>query len=138
MLLLPRFSKYKKKQKGKVFNRIDNIITFKNLKFDTLSLISLSHGRITSKQINSVHLAVNKAIKKIGILKLNVFPHNPISKKPIEIRMGKGKGNVDHWVFNLKAGFVICQIQSLFITQAYKALRSAQIRLPIKTKILFI
>jgi len=138
MILLPRSFKYKKKQKGKVFNKIDNIITFKNIKFDTLSLISLSHGRITSKQLNSIYLAINKVIKKVGVLKLNIFPHNPITKKPIEIRMGKGKGNVDHWVFNLKVGFVICQIQSLYLTQAYKALKNAQIRLPVKTKILFI
>jgi large subunit ribosomal protein L16 len=138
MLLLPRSFKYKKKQKGKLFNKIDNIITFKNIKFDTLSLISISHGRITSKQLNSIYLVINKIIKKVGFLKLNIFPHNPITKKPIEIRMGKGKGNVDHWVFNLKVGFVICQIQSLYLTQAYKALKNAQIRLPVKTKILFI
>lgn len=137
MLLLPRSFKYKKKQKGKVFNKIDNIIAFKNIQFGTLSLISTSHSRITSKQINSICLAINKVIKKVGVLKLNIFPHNPITKKPIEIRMGKGKGHVDHWVFNLKAGFEICRIQSLYLTQAYKALKNAQIRLPVKTKISF-
>lgn len=137
MLLAPRFFKYKKKQKGKVFNRIDNIIDFKAIKFNTIKLIALSHGRVTAKQINSVSLTLNKFIKKVGVLKLNLFPQNPISKKPVEVRMGKGKGNVDHWVFNVKVGFVICEIQTTLKIKAYNALKTVQIRLPIKTKILF-
>lgn len=136
MLLSPRSFKYKKKQKGKVFNRIDNIIPFKSIRFETIKLISFCHGRVSAKQINSIFLTLNKFIKKIGVIKLNLFPHNPISKKPIEVRMGKGKGNVDHWVFNVKAGFILCEIQTLFKVKAYKALKNAQIRLPIKTKIL--
>jgi large subunit ribosomal protein L16 len=137
MLLLPRFFKYKKKQKGKVFNRIDNIIEFKSIHFNSIKLIALSHGRITAKQINSIYLTLNKSLKKIGIVKLNLFPQNPISKKPVEVRMGKGKGNVDHWVFNVKVGFIICEIQTTFKNKVYSALKMAQIRLPIKTKILF-
>ena len=136
MLISPRSFKYKKKQKGKLFNRIDNLTNFKFIKFDTIKLVASSHGRISAKQINSISLTINKIIKKIGIFKLNLFPHNPITKKPIEVRMGKGKGNVDHWVFNVKVGFLICEIQTLFKAKAYIALKSAKIRLPIKTKIL--
>jgi len=66
---------------------------------------------------------------------MKVFPHNQISKKPLEIRMGKGKGNVDHWVFNVKTGFTICEVKTDFPLKAIKALKLAQIRLPIKTKI---
>ena len=137
MLLLPRSFKYKKMQKGKSFNKIDNIIKFKHIKFDTIKLIAVSHGRIYSKQINSIFFIMNKIIKKLGKVKLNLFPHNPITKKPNEIRMGKGKGNVNSWSFNLKLGFTICEIYSTHSVLAFKALKMAQIRLPIKTKILF-
>ena len=136
MLLLPRFFKYKKKQKGKAFNKIDNIILFKTIKFNTIKLIATSHGRLYSKQINSINFVINKIIKKLGKLTLNAFPHNPITKKPIEVRMGKGKGNVDSWSFNVKPGFIICEVQSNYLNIAYKALKMAQIRLPIRTKIL--
>jgi large subunit ribosomal protein L16 len=134
MLLLPRFFKYKKIQKGKAFNKIDNIIIFKNIKFDTIKLIATSHGRLYSKQINSISFIMNKIIKKLGKVKLNLFPHNPITKKPNEVRMGKGKGNVNSWGFNLKPGFTICEIYSTDSVLALKALKMAQIRLPIKTK----
>lgn len=137
MLLFPRSFKYKKRQKGKNFNKIDNVITFKTIKFNTIKLVAISCGRLTAKQINSISLCINKLMKKIGQVHLNIFPHNPISKKPLEVRMGKGKGNVDHWVFNVKAGFNLCEIKTNFLMQGCKALKLAQIRLPIKTKILF-
>lgn len=136
MLLLPRFFKYNKIQKGKAFNKINNIISFKNIKFDTIKLIAISHGRLYSKQINSISFVMNKIIKKLGTIKLNVFPHNPITKKPNEVRMGKGKGSVSSWGFNLKPGFTICEINTNYFSLSYKALKMAQIRLPIKTKIL--
>ncbi len=138
MLLLPRSFKYKKRQKGKNFNKLDNVLTFKNIKFNTIKLISISCGRLTAKQINSMYLCINKIMKKIGQINLKVFPHNPISKKPLEVRMGKGKGNVDHWVFNVKAGFTLCEIKTNFVIQGFKALKLAQIRLPIKTKIFYL
>jgi len=137
MLLMPRSFKYKKKQKGKAFNKINNIITFQDIKFDVIKLVSVSQSRLSAKQINSIYYTINKRIKKIGIIKLNIFPHNPITSKPIEVRMGKGKGNVSHWVFNVKAGFVLLEIRTSFFLQAYKALRLSQIKLPMKTKILF-
>jgi len=138
MLLLPRSFKYKKKQKGKTFNKIDNILVFRNIKFGSLKLIALSNARLYSKQINSIFFVINKIIKKTGTSTSNVFPHNPITKKPIEIRMGKGKGSVNSWSFNCKPGFTICEIQTLHFTVALKALKMAQIRLPVKTKILFL
>ena len=93
MLLNPRNFKYRKQQKGRSFNKIigsssENRIP---LKFGSVGLKALSSGRVTAKQINSVRQAINKQIKKLGRLKVNVFPHIPITKKPIEVRMGKGK-----------------------------------------------
>jgi large subunit ribosomal protein L16 len=135
MLLSPRFSKYKKSQKGKAFNKIDNLLNFQNIKFDSLKLICSEHGRLSGKQINAISFTINKFMKKIGFVNFKIFPHHPISKKPIEVRMGKGKGNVSHWVFNVKPGFIICEIETSNKLQAYKALKSAQYRLPINTKI---
>lgn len=137
MLLLPRSFKYKKRQKGKNFNKLDNIITFQNIKFNNIKLVSISSGRLKSKQINSMFSCINKSMKKLGLITLQIFPHNPISKKPLEVRMGKGKGNVDHWAFNVKVGFVLCEIKTNFLKQAIKAFKLGQIRLPIKTKIIF-
>jgi len=137
MLLFPRSFKYKKRQKGKNFNKLDNLITFQNINFNTIKLVSTSSSRLKSKQIYSIFMVLNKLMKKIGFVSLKTFPHYPISKKPLEVRMGKGKGNVDHWAFNIKFGFVICEINTKFLIKAVRALKLAQIRLPIKTKILF-
>jgi large subunit ribosomal protein L16 len=134
MLFSPRFFKYKKHQKGS-FKNINNIILFKNLKFQNLKLVSLASGRIKATQIHSMFFAINKIMKRLGRITLNVFPYHPISKKPLEIRMGKGKGNVSHWVFNAKPGVILCEIQTNFLAYGFKALKLAQIRLPIKTRI---
>ncbi len=125
-----------KKQKGKAFNKISNILKFKHLKFNTLRLVTASHGRITAKQIASISAVINKNVKKFGICKFNIYANHPITKKPIEIRMGKGKGNIHHYAFNAKIGITICTVQSLYVLKAYRALKLAQIRMPIKTKIL--
>jgi large subunit ribosomal protein L16 len=138
MLSFPRRSKFKKQQKGKSFNRINSTSTdLYSLKFGSVGLKALNSGRLSSKQIESVRQAISKVIKKQGRLKINIFPDTPISKKPIEVRMGKGKGAVDHWIFKVKAGFVLYEIETAFTSLAVKALESGQIRLPIKTRIVF-
>jgi large subunit ribosomal protein L16 len=138
MLLSPRNFKYKKQQKGKSSNKIIGCSNtgLSSLKFGSVGLKSLSPGRLTAKQINSVRQSINKQIKKLGRLKVNIFPHTPITKKPVEVRMGKGKGNVDHWVFKVKPGFILYEIETPFLNIAIKALKLGQIRLPIKTKII--
>lgn len=138
MISFPRRSKFKKQQKGKSFNRINGKSNdLYALKFGSVGLKALSPGRLTSKQIESVRQSISKIIKKQGRLKTNVFPDTPISKKPIEVRMGKGKGGVDHWVFKVKPGFVLYEIETEFISVGIKALESGQIRLPIKSRIIF-
>ena len=137
MALLPKKTKFKKQQKGKNFNLISNVSEINKLKFGSIGLKAISSGRLTSKQIESIKQAINKVIKKTGRLKLNVFPSTPITKKPIEVRMGKGKGNVDHWIFKIKNGITLCEIETSSVTTGLKALKSAQYRLPIKTKIIF-
>ena len=138
MLLSPRRFKYRKQQKGKSVNRISvNSKENKKLMFGSIGLKSLESGRLTAKQIQSVKQVINKKIKKIGRLKVNVFPQIPISKKPVEVRMGKGKGNVDHWVFKVKAGVILYEIETAFLETSIKALELSKRRLPLKTKIIF-
>jgi|TARA_E500000178_G_scaffold331032_1_gene363496 large subunit ribosomal protein L16 len=138
MLLSPRRFKYRKQQKGKSVNRISvNSKDNKKLMFGSIGLKSLESGRLTAKQIQSVKQVINKKIKKIGRLKVNVFPQIPVSKKPVEVRMGKGKGNVDHWVFRVKAGVVLYEIETTSLLNSIKALELSQRRLPLKTKIIF-
>ena len=138
MLLSPRRFKYRKQQKGKSFNRVSiNSKDNKRLLFGSIGLKSLESGRLTAKQIQSVKQVINKKIKKIGRLKVNVFPQIPVSKKPVEVRMGKGKGNVDHWVFKVKAGTVLYEIETSSLLISTKAFELSQRRLPIKTKIIF-
>jgi len=138
MLLSPRNFKYKKQQKGRSINKIigSSNTGLVPLKFGSVGLKALTPGRLTGKQIQSVRQSISKQIKKLGRLKVNIFPHTPISKKPIEVRMGKGKGNVDHWVFKVKPGLVLYEIETPFLSTAIKALKRGQIRLPIKTKII--
>jgi|TARA_X000000950_G_C13530133_1_gene503265 large subunit ribosomal protein L16 len=138
MLLSPRRFKYRKQQKGKSVNKISvNSKDNKKLMFGSIGLKSLESGRLTAKQIQSVKQVINKKIKKIGRLKVNVFPQIPVSKKPVEVRMGKGKGNVDHWVFRVKAGVVLYEIETTSLLNSIKALELSQRRLPLKTKIIF-
>jgi large subunit ribosomal protein L16 len=95
MLFIPIKTKFKKQQKGKKLNKISKINCLENFNFGKLTLRSMDTGHINSKQINAFKQTINKIIKKKGKLKINIFPNTPISKKPLEVRMGKGKGNVD-------------------------------------------
>ena len=95
MLFVPKKSKFKKRQKGKRLNTINKIFTLNKLKYGKLGLKSIDSGHMTSKQITALRQTINKIIKKRGKLKINIFPNTQISKKPLEVRMGKGKGNVD-------------------------------------------
>ena len=135
MTFIPKKSKFKKHQKGKSFQRINNNVNFNKFKTGSIGLKSLEFGRITSKQFESIKQSITKVIKKAGKLFINVFPQTAVSKKPLEIRMGKGKGAVDHWIFKVRPGILICEIESNFSSLAIKALKRAQIRIPIKTKI---
>jgi large subunit ribosomal protein L16 len=138
MLLSPRNFKYRKQQKGKSFNKILPSKSFADgLRFGCVGLKALEPGRLTARQIQSVRQCINKKIKKQGRLKVNIFPQTPITKKPVEVRMGKGKGNVDHWVCKVKSGTVLYEVESSSQSIALRALESGQIRLPIKTKLVF-
>jgi len=95
MLFTPKKTKYKKKQKGKRLNRITKVCSLYRLSFGRLGLKSMEFGHLTSIQINAIRQTINKIIKKKGKVKVNIFPNTQISKKPLEVRMGKGKGSVN-------------------------------------------
>lgn len=136
MLLRPRKQKFKKEHKGKSFNKITKPIALNVLPLGSFGLKAMDSGRLNSNQISTMVKSINKIIKKTGRLILRVFPHTPVSKKPIEVRMGKGKGNVDHFIAKIKAGVTLCEIETVYKTTAIKAFQLAQIRLPFKTKII--
>ena len=136
MLFIPKKSKFKKQQKGRAFNKISNNLNFNKIEGD-LGLKALSFGKITSKQLKAIRQLINKIIKKSGQLQMCAFPQTPITKKPKEIRMGKGKGNVDHWVLKVKPGFILCKIRTNSLLLCSKALNLVKFRFPIKTKIVY-
>ena len=136
MLFIPKKSKFKKKQKGKRLNTINKIFSLNRLNFGSLALKSTSSGHMTSKQIAALRQTVNKIIKKKGKLKMCIFPNTPISKKPLEVRMGKGKGNIDRWIFKVRCGTILCEIETPMIFLGIKALKLGQFKIPIKTKII--
>lgn len=135
MSFFPKNQKFTKRQKGKSSNKITSILTINHLKFGRIGLKAIENGRITSKQLEAIYKIIKKKIKKSGRLVLKIFPQIPITKKPIETRMGKGKGVVEYWVSNIKPGMILCEIETNSLLTASNALTSAKLRLPIKTKI---
>lgn len=133
-MLIPNKVKYKKQHRGKKKNRISTYFGINKYKFGKLGIRAIESGQITSTQIQAIMLCVNKIIKKSGRVRLNIFPHNPITKKPIEVRMGKGKGNVAFWAITVKAGCLLYEICSNNMALAIKAAKQTQYRLPVLTK----
>jgi large subunit ribosomal protein L16 len=135
MQYTPKKSKFKKYHKGKKLFKVKN--TLNTIKLNTnLGLKSTEPGRLTSKQILVLKQNINKIIKKRGKNFIRIFPATGVSKKPKEIRMGKGKGAIDHWTFKVKAGVLLCEMFVLSLATGLKALKLVQKKLPFKTKIL--
>lgn len=135
MLFIPKNTKYRKQQKGKKFNIISQLNSIQNLNNGIIGLKALDSGRITSAHLFACRQCMNKIMKKSGQVKINVIADTPISKKPIEIRMGKGKGAVDHWISKVSSGCVLFEIETNSKILAVKALKAAQLKLPINTRI---
>ncbi len=132
-MLMPKKVKYRKQQKG----RIKGIATRGNtLNFGSYGLQALEHGKITQRQIEAARIAITRHAKRGGKIWIRIFPHKPVTKKPLETRMGKGKGNVEYWVAPVKRGTVLYEIDGVPKEVALEALRLASHKLPIKTKII--
>ena len=131
MVLLPKKVKYRKSQKGK----IRGIATSGNkVHFGEYGLKAIENGLIRSNHIEACRVVVARKMKGAGKLWINIFPHKPVSKKPAETRMGKGKGDLDHWVAVIKRGKVIFEISGVPEDFAKMVLRLVSFKLPVKTK----
>nr|YP_010041745.1 ribosomal protein L16 [Cyanophora sudae]QPB15067.1 ribosomal protein L16 [Cyanophora sudae] len=130
MLLQPKKIKFKKIQKG-TYKKKEFAVT--TLKFGKFGIKSMEYGYVTASQIESTRIAINRIIKRSGKIWLRIFPNKPITKKPAEVRMGKGKGSVDHWVSSIGAGRIIFEIGGIKPNLAKSALTYACSKLPIKT-----
>jgi len=137
MLYIPSYSKYKKQQKGKSFRRVCKQVNFFRLQLGVIGLKAISCGRINSKEIKTFRQLIQKFLKKQGRLKIHIFPDTPITRKPLEVRMGKGKGSVNHWVFKVRPGDILFEIQLKSSLSIIRILKLVQMRLKIKTKIIF-
>jgi large subunit ribosomal protein L16 len=135
-MFTPKKSKFKKQQKGSFFNRINSSVSSNKLCFGSLGLKAISFDRITSKQVETIRQSLNKFMKKLGKVIINIYPNVPISQKPLEVRMGKGKGSVSHWVFKVKPGFILCEIATDQLKVAKRALLSLKKKMNLKTKII--
>ena len=131
-MLSPKRVKYRKVQTGKNRGKAHR---GSNLDFGDFGLASVVHGRITARQIEASRVTISRHVKKIGKMFIRVFPDKPISKKPLETRMGKGKGAPEYWVALVKPGRMIFEMEGVSAEVARRALTLASHKLPIKTKI---
>ncbi|MGD9327597.1 MAG: 50S ribosomal protein L16 [Cyclobacteriaceae bacterium] len=130
-MLQPKRTKYRKKQKG----RVKGIATRGHeISFGTFAIKSLEPGWITSRQIEAARIAMTRAMKREGQVWIRIFPDKPITKKPAEVRMGKGKGAPEYWVAVIKPGTILFESDGVKTEMAKEALRLAAQKLPVKTK----
>jgi large subunit ribosomal protein L16 len=132
-MLSPTRTKYRKQQKGK---RRGKAQAGNDVAFGDYALLATADGWITSRQIEASRVAINRKIRKFGRLWIRLFPDKPISKKPLETRMGKGKGAPEMWVAVIKPGRILFEVADCPEEMAKEALRNAAHKLPITTKII--
>ena len=131
-MLVPKRAKYRKQQRGKMKG---DAYRGNKISFGEYGLLSQSSAWITSRQIEAARRAIIRYLKKGGKLWIRIFPDKPVTKKGTEVPMGGGKGSVDHYVFPIKPGRIIFELEGIKEEQAKEALRRAGDKLPIKTKI---
>jgi len=131
-MLMPKRTKFRKVQKGRNRGKSYNANT---LAYGTIGLKAIEHGRIDSRQIEAARVAMTRKIKRSGKVWIRVFPDKPLTKKPLETRMGKGKGGVEKWVMNIKPGRICFEMGGVEESLAREALTLALHKLPFKTKI---
>lgn len=130
-MLMPKKTKYRKVQRG---TRKGISKGARTVAFGTYGLEAVEPVWLTAQQIEAVRVTVMRKLKKGGQFFLRVFPDKPVTKKPAETRMGKGKGNPEFWVSVVKRGRVICELGDVDEVSARKILQSAAYKLPMKTK----
>ena len=129
----PKRTKYRKQMKGRNTGLSHKSNT---LDFGAFGLKATSRGQITSRQIEAARRAMTRHVKRGAQIWIRVFPDKPITKKPLEVRMGKGKGSPEFWVYRVKPGRIIFEIDGVNDSIAKESFDRAASKLPIKTKII--
>ena len=132
-MLMPKKTKFRKKMKGRLGG---NSNTGNYIAFGQVGLQAMGRGYINSRQIESGRRTITRELKRGGKVWIRIFPDKPITKRPAETRMGKGKGSVDSWVAVIKPGRMIYEIDGVAMKDAEQALLKASFKLPIPTQIL--
>ena len=130
-MLQPKRTKYRKQQKGR-----NKGLAYKgsSIDFGAFGLKAITRGRLTNRQIESARIAMTRHMKREGNVWIRIFPDKPITKKPQEVRMGKGKGGLDHYVAQIKPGRVLFEMDGVSMETAQEAFRLAAQKLPLMTK----
>ena len=130
-MLQPKKPKYRKQFKGRMHG---NSKGGNSLNFGSYGLKALTPARITSRQIESARKAITRHLKRAGRMWIRIFPDVPVSKKPAEVRMGKGKGSNEYWACRVKPGRIMFEVDGVNINEAKKAMMLAAAKLPVKCK----
>ncbi|MEI6079149.1 MAG: 50S ribosomal protein L16 [bacterium] len=132
MALGPKKTKYRKQMRGKAKG---NATSGSTLSFGDFGLQALAPGWITGRQIEAARVAISRSVKKGGRVWVRIFPDKPYTKKPTEVRMGKGKGPVEEYVAPVKVGRILYEMEGVTYETAREALTTASSKLPIKTRL---
>lgn len=132
-MLVPQKTKWRKHRKGRIYG-VENRST--SLSFGQFGLKALGSCRLTSRQIEAARRTISRQMKRQGKVFIRVFPDIPVTNKPAEVRMGSGKGSVESYVFKVRPGRVLFEIQDVPHSVAIEALRLASMKLPIQCKII--
>ena len=130
-MLVPKRTKYRKAHKGRIHGVAKGGF---ELNFGAFGLKALAPDRITARQIEAARRAITRHLKRQGKVWIRVFPDVPVSKKPLEVRMGSGKGSPEFWVARVKPGRIMFEVDGVPENLARQAFELAQAKLPIKTK----
>ncbi len=130
-MLLPKRTKYRKVQKGK---RRGKAYRGSEISFGTYAIKALECGWITNRQIEAARVAITRTVRRGGKLWIRIFPDKPLTVKPAETRMGKGKGNPEHWVAVIKPGRILFELEGVPEDTARRAITRAIHKLPLKAK----
>ncbi len=130
-MLSPKRTKHRKQFKGRIHGKAKGGT---DLNFGTYGLKAVEPERVTARQIESARRAMTRHMKRQGRVWIRIFPDVPVTAKPIEVRMGKGKGSVDRWVCKVKPGRMMFEIDGVSEEVAKEALRLAAMKLPVKTR----
>jgi large subunit ribosomal protein L16 len=129
-MLQPKRTKFRKQHTGK---NNGTALRGSSVSFGEYGLKSISRGRMTARQIEAARRAISRHVKRGGNIWIRVFPDKPITKKPLEVRMGKGKGSVEYWVAQIKPGTMLFEIEGVSEEIAREAFELAAAKLPVKT-----